>query len=70
MFFQPLAIGIRCRHIPLDLFVRNNTSLFRIDQEHLPRLEAPLAQDAGWFNLQHSGFGRHDDQIIRGNVIA
>ena len=68
--FQPLPVGVGRRQFQFDLLVRNDATLLRINQEHLPRLEPPFLQDTPRIDLENSGFGGHDDQTIAGYVVS
>ena len=70
VFFQPFSVRIGGSKLRFDLFIGNDPSLLRIDQEHVPRLNAPLAQDALRSNFQNAGFGSHDNQVVSGDVVA
>jgi hypothetical protein len=67
---QPLLVGVALAISCLDFLVRNDAALFKVDQQHLARLQAPLLDDLFSGNRQHAGFRRHDHPVIVGDDIA
>ena len=67
---QPLAVRRGRRDLMLDLVVGDDASLRGVDQEHAPRLQAPLFQHAVGRDVEHADLGRHDDQAVLGHVVA
>ena len=56
--------------LALDFVVGDDAALFHVDQEHAARLQAALVQDSLRRNVQHADLGRHDDQVVLGDVVA
>ena len=54
----------------LDLLVFDDAALLGVDQEHAARLQAALAHDVLGREVEHAGFGGHDDQVVLGDVVA
>ena len=67
---QPLAIRVFRGSGVLDFLVADDAPLFGVHQEHAPRLQPLLQQDALRLHLEDTDFGGHDDQIVLGDVIA
>ncbi len=44
--------------------------MLKIDQEHLAGLKAPLADDLGLRNRQHTLLRTHDDHVVIGDAVA
>ena len=70
IFFHPLRVGLPRRELLLDLFVRDDAAFDGIDQEHLSRLQAALVLDLLGRDVEHSGFGGHDDQIVMRDDVS
>ena len=54
----------------LDLGVVDDAALLEVDQQHLARLQPPLADDAFLRHRQHAGLGRHDHMVVVGDDVA
>ena len=54
----------------LHLVVGDDAALLQVDQQHLARLQAPLADDPLFRDRQHAGLRRHDHQTIVGDDVA
>ena len=67
---DPLLVGLGVDDVGLELIVVDHAALFQIDQEHLARLQAPLAHDLVLGDGQHARLRAHDDQIVVGDAIA
>jgi len=70
VFAHPLAVRPGERDLLLQLVVADDAALFKVDQQHAPRLETALALDAFRLDVQHADLGRHDDQAVLGDVVA
>src|SRR3954464_3770361 len=64
MLLEPLAIGPPGSEFMLDFFIRHHTALLQVDEQHLPRLQPPLAGDLFGRKRQNAGFRRHDQQPV------
>ena len=69
VFVQPLPIRLFGRDFVLQFRVIDNPGLDRIDQQHLPWLEAAFDQDVLRRNIEHSDFGCHNNETILGYAI-
>ena len=67
---QPLAIRMLRRQLPLDLVVVDDPALRRVDEEDAARMQALLDEHVLGRDVEHADFGRHDDQVVLGHVIA
>ena len=66
---EPLLVRLRLRKITLDLIVFDDATLLGVDQEHLPRLEAALADHLRRVELDDAGLaGQHHD-VVAGHPI-
>ena len=54
----------------LDLLVVDDAALLGVHQEHAAGLQAALLQHVLRRDVEHAGFGRHDDQVVLRHVIA
>ena len=64
---QPLFVGLGLCEGTLDLLVLDDPALFEVYQQHLARLQTPLANDALVGNGQDADLRRHDDVVLVGN---
>ena len=62
--FEPLRIGLPRSKPVFDLFVGDDAALDCIHQKHLPRLQAAFHLYLLRFDVEHSGFRSHDDEIV------
>ena len=53
-----------------DLVVGDDTALFKIDQQHLARLQTPFRDDLFLRNGQNAHFGGHHHKSVLGDEIA
>ena len=53
-----------------ELVVVDDAALARIDQEHLSRLQASLADHLRRIDVDHADLGRHDHLIVVGHPVA
>ena len=67
---EPLLVGLGGRQLGLDLVVGDDAPLLEVDEQHLARLQAPLADDAAFLDRQHAGLGRHDHLVVGGDHVA
>jgi hypothetical protein len=67
---DPLLVGLGVGEVGFQLLVVDHAALLEVDQEHLARLQAPLAHDLAVGHRQHAGFGTHDDEIVIGHAVA
>ena len=68
--FNPLLVGLGVDDVGLELIVFNHAALLQIDQQHLARLQTPLAHDLAVRHGQHARFGGQDHQVVFGHHIA
>ena len=61
-----MAVG----ELGLELLIRDGLALLQIDQQHLARLQAPLAGDILFGNVEHAHFGGQQDKPVLGLQIA
>ena len=54
----------------LDLGVRNDAMLVKVDEQHLARLQAPLGDDLLLRDRQHAHFRGEHHEIIVGDEVA
>ena len=67
---QPLAVRLFRGDLALQFVVGDDAALFQIDEEHAARLQAALRQHALRRDVEDADLGRHDDQVVLGDVIA
>ncbi len=67
---QPLLVGIARGEIGLEVVVGDDLALLQVDQQHLARLQPPLARDVLLFDGEHAGLRRHDHPVVLGHEIA
>ncbi len=67
---QPLVVGRLGRQLGLDLVVLDDAVLLGVDEEHPPRLQAALADDAGGVDRQHADLGGQDDETVVRDPVA
>ena len=67
---EPLAVRARSRERALDLLVVDDAALCRVDQEHPAGLQPALAHDVFRRHVEDPRFGREDDQVVPGHVVA
>ena len=67
---DPLAIGLGEGELVLDLVVLDDAPAARVDEEHLARLDAPLAADAAFGNGQDAHFAREHDRVVIGEHVT
>ena len=67
---EPLRVRLRRRQLPLDLLVGDDAALLGVDQEDAARVQPLLQQDVLLGNVEHADFGRHDDEVVLGHVVA
>ena len=70
VFLHPPAIRLAAGHHRLDFLVLDHTLLLEIHQQHLAGPQGALLQHAGRRDIQHTGFGGHDDEVVAGNRVA
>ena len=68
--FNPLTVRLGFSQRILQFHIVNDATLFKVDQEHLARLQAPFLDDFLFRNRQHAGFGSHDHEVIIGHQIT
>src|SRR3546814_4598224 len=56
---QPFLIGRGLGEIALDLLVLDDAALLKVDEQHLPGLKPPFADDAFFGDREHARFRRH-----------
>ena len=67
---QPLLVGIARGEIGLEVVIGDDAALLQVDQQHLARLQAPLARDVLLGDRQHAGLRGHDHPVVLGDEIA
>ena len=68
-FAKPGAVRLGARQRLLDLRVRHDAVLFKIDEQHLARLQAPLGDDLLLRHRQHAHLGGEHDEVVVGDEI-
>ena len=61
---QPVAVRVLVGERELDLLVVDDAPLLGVDQEHAPRLQTTLADDAFGGDVEHACFAREHDQVV------
>ena len=56
--------------LAFDLVVVDDAALFKVDQQHLARLQPPLARDLLLRDRQYPGLRRDDQMIVVGDDVA
>ena len=67
---EPVLVRLRRRQLPLDLLVRDDPSLRRVDEEDPAGMEALLEDDVLGGDVEHADLRRHDDQVVLRHVVA
>ncbi len=67
---QPVGIRMLARELLLHLGVVDDAAFLEVDQQHLARLQPPLADDALLRHRQHARLRRHDHMVVVGDDIA
>ena len=67
---EPFVIRTPIGEVLLQFFVGNQSTLLKIDQEHLPGLKSALDFDVLGFDIEDTHFTRHDHAIVMRDVIA
>ena len=62
---QPFRIGLAGSELLFYLFIRNQSFLFHINQQHPARRKPALHANVFWFDGKHSCFRGHHDQTVR-----
>ncbi len=61
---NPLLVGMLGGDAPLQLVVRDDPLLARVDEEHAPRLETALGDDLVGRDVENAGLRGHDDAAV------
>ncbi|CAB4881868.1 unannotated protein [freshwater metagenome] len=64
---EPLSVGPQRGDLALDLLVIDDASLLKIDEEDLPRLQAPESDDVLRLDREHSGL-RAENHVAVGRL--
>ena len=67
---QPGVIRMAGRDLALELLVRNDAALLKVDEQHLARLQPPLLDDRLLGNRQHTRFGGHHHEVVLRHEVA
>ncbi len=67
---HPVRVGQGLGHLLFQLLVGDDPALLQIDQEHPARLQPALVQHPLRRNVEDADFGRHDHQVVLGDVVA
>ena len=67
---QPLRIGLPGSKLLFNLFIRNQSLLFRIHQEYAAGCKSALNANVFRLDGQHACFRSQDNQAIRGDGVA
>ena len=67
---EPFAIRMLDGDLVLDLLVANDTASGRVDQQHTPRLQTPLADHVLRRNRQHAGLRGEHYHVVVGDIIS
>ena len=54
----------------LELFIRNQAALIKVDQEHSAGLQPSLVLDDCRIQREHADFAGHDDPVVVGQIVA
>ena len=66
---QPLAVRLADGIFFFQFVIIDHTSLHRIHQQHLARMQSFLLDDLPWINIQYSYLGRQDQITVICNII-
>ncbi len=64
IIFEPLRIRLSRSQPVFDFLVRDDAALDRVHQEHFPRLQAAFDLYVFRFDVEHTGFGGHDNVLV------
>jgi hypothetical protein len=70
VLLDPLLVRLGARNGALDLLVLDDAALDGVHEEHAARLQAALLDDVLGREVQHAGFGSHDDDAVLRDVVA
>ena len=70
MVGEPASVRLRGRELALDLIVGHDASLSRVHEEQPAGMQALFEQDVFGRDVEHADLGRHDHEIVLGDVIA
>ena len=71
LLVEPLAIRMRRRQLALDLLVVDDAALSRCRRGRCgPGAGGSLTSDVLGRDVEHADLGRHDDEVVLGDVVA
>ena len=70
VLIEPLTVGMFGGDLVLDLVVGHDAAFLGVDEEHAAGLEAAFVENFLRRDFEHARFGRHDDEVVFGDVIA
>ncbi len=70
IFAKPLTIGATGSERAFEFFIGNDTTLFKVNQEHLARLKATLGLDVFGVHGNDAYFRCHDHAVVMGDVVT
>ncbi len=68
--FEPRSVRMLGGQFAFDLVVVDDAAFFKVDQQHLARLQPPLAGDLLLRDRQYPSLRRHDQVIVVGDDVA
>ena len=68
--FEPRCVRMLGSEFALDLVVVDDAAFFEVDQQHLARLQPPLADDLLLRDRQYPGLRGHDQMVVVGDDVA
>ena len=70
VFVEPFLIGLAGTEVRLKLFVGNDAALIEVGHKHFTGLQATADFNLGVVNIDHTGFGGHDQRIVIGHAVT
>ena len=67
---DPVLVRLRAGDLGLELLVRDDPALRRVDEEHPSGLQAALLDDVAGWDVEHARLGGHDDPAVAGHPVA
>ncbi len=67
---EPVLVRTLRREVALELLVGDDAAVLDVDQQHLARLQAPLAHDFLLRDVEHAHLRGHDDEVVVGDEVT
>ena len=67
---DPLLVRAVVGQTRFEFFIIDHATLLEVDQEHLARLQTPLAHDLALRHWQHARLRAHDHHVVVSDAIA